>query len=144
MPPDTRTPKPNRLSREKLEKQYTFGDRWFSGTHPLNFGEKIRHYLDQHLIIMNLINDALVRLFPRQKNAFGDSNTFLAFQDDPPWAREVWKRHLENLTAFKDLAAAHQARLLVVLIPTNTQVTPFWRRTRASIWNGPTRFWGGS
>ena len=118
-------PKTEQLSKEKLEKQYTFWERWFSGAHPLRFGEKIRYYLDQHLIVMNLINDALVSFSPGKKNAFGLSNKFLAFQDPPPWAREVWKRHLENLAAFKDLAAANQARLLVVLIPTNTQVYPF-------------------
>jgi hypothetical protein len=118
-------PKTHQLSKAMLEKQYTFWDRWFSGTHPLGFGEKIRYYLDQHLIVMNLINDALVRFFPSRKNAFGESNKFLAFQDPPPWAREVWKRHLENLAAFKDLAAANGANLLVVLIPTNTQVYPF-------------------
>ena len=39
--------------------------------------------------------------------------------------RESWDRHLQNLTAFKDLAAANHANLLVVLIPTNTQVYPF-------------------
>ncbi len=118
-------PKTGQLSKEKLARHDTFWDRWFSGTHPLSFGEKIRYYLDQHLIVMNLINDALVRFFPSRKNAFGDSNKFLAFQDPPPWAREVWKRHLENLAAFKDLAAANGAKLLVVLIPTNTQVYPF-------------------
>ena len=118
-------PKTHQLSKAMLEKQYTFWDRWFSGTHPLGFGEKIRYYLDQHLIVMNLINDALVRIFPSRKNAFGESNKFLAFQDPPPWAREVWKRHLANLAAFKDLAAANGANLLVVLIPTNTQVYPF-------------------
>jgi hypothetical protein len=118
-------PKTNQFSKEKLEKQYTFGDRWFSGTYPLSFGEMIRYYLDQHLIIVNLINDATARIFPGKKNAFADSKRFLAFQDEQPWAREVWKRHLENLAAFKDLAAANRARLLVVLIPTNTQVYPF-------------------
>jgi hypothetical protein len=120
-----RDPKTNQLSKEKLEKQYSFWDRWFSGTHPLSFGEKIRYYLDQHLIVINLINDGLVRFFPGKKNAFADSTKFLAFQDEPPWARGAWKRHLQNLAAFKDLAAAHQARLLVVLIPTNIQIYPF-------------------
>jgi hypothetical protein len=120
-----RDPKTGQLSKEKLEKHYTFWDRWFSGAYPLSFGEKIRYYLDQHLIIMNLINDALVRLFPSRKNAFGESNKFLAFQEPAPWAREIWKRHLANLAAFKDLAAANGAKLLVVLIPTNTQVYPF-------------------
>jgi hypothetical protein len=74
---------------------------------------------------MNLINDAVVRLFPSEKIAYADPSRFLAFQDEQPWAREVWKRHLQNLAAFKDLAAASQAKLLVVLIPTNTQVYPF-------------------
>ena len=136
-------PKTNQLSKEKLEKHYTFGDRWFSGTYPLSFGEKIRYYLDQHLIVMNLINDALVRFFPGKKNAFGESNKFLAFQDEPPWAREVWKRHLENLAAFKDLAAAHQARLLVVLIPTNTQVYPFLAAHQGLDLERPNRILGG-
>jgi hypothetical protein len=85
----------------------------------------IEYYLNQHLIVMNLINDALVRFSPGKKNAFGESNKFLVFQDVQPWSREVWKRHLENLAAFKDLAATNRARLLVVLIPTNTQVYPF-------------------
>jgi hypothetical protein len=118
-------PKTKQLSEEKLERHYTFWGRWFSGAHPLGFGEMIRYYLDQHLIIMNLINDALVKFFPVKKNAFGESNKFLAFQDLQPWSREAWKRHLENLAAFKDLAAANGARLLVVVIPTNTQVYPF-------------------
>jgi hypothetical protein len=118
-------PKTNQLSKAKLEKRYTLWDRWFGDAYPLSFGEMISYSLDRHLIVMNLLNDALVRWFPGKKHAFADSNKFLAFQEEPPWAREVWKRHLENLAAFKDLAAAQQARLLVVLIPTNTQVYPF-------------------
>jgi hypothetical protein len=120
-----RDPKTRGMSKDKLEKKFTLWDKWFSGDYPLNFREKVSYYLDQHLIVMNLINDALVRLFPSQKIAYADPSHFLAFQDDQPWSREVWKRHLQNLAAFKDLAAAHQAELLVVLIPTNTQVYPF-------------------
>jgi hypothetical protein len=118
-------PQTGKLSKDKLEKPYSTWEKWFSGAYPLSFGEMVRYYLDQHLIVMNLINDALVRYFPGKKNAFGDSNKFLAFQDEQPWVREVWKRHLENLAVFKDLAATNGARLLVVLIPTNTQVYPF-------------------
>jgi hypothetical protein len=118
-------PQTGKLSKDKLEKPYSTWEKWFSGAYPLSFGEMVRYYLDQHLIVMNLINDALVRYFPGKKNAFGESNRFLAFQDEQPWVREVWKRHLDNLAAFKDLAAANGARLLVVLIPTNTQVYPF-------------------
>jgi hypothetical protein len=118
-------PRTGELSQAKVAKSYTTWEKWFSGTYPLSFGEKIRYYLDQHLIVMNLINDTLVRYFPSKKNAFGDSNKFVAFQDEQPWVQKVWKRNLENLAAFKGLAAAHQARLLVVLSPTNTQVYPF-------------------
>ncbi len=118
-------PKTSQLSKEKLEKRYTLWDRWFSGAYPLSFGELVRYYLDQHLIVMNLLNDALVKFFPGKDHAFADTNKFLAFHDDQPWVREVWERHLQNLEAFKDLAAANQANLLVVLIPTNTQVYPF-------------------
>jgi hypothetical protein len=117
-----RDPKTGRLPREK---KYTLWDKWFSGDYPLSFGEMVRYYLDQHLIVINLINDAVMRFFPSKKIANADPSHFLAFQDEQPWSREVWKRHLQNLAAFKDLAAAHQAQLLVVLIPTNTQVYPF-------------------
>ena len=85
----------------------------------------IRYYLDQHLIVMNLINDALVRFFPGKKNAFGDSNKFLAFQDEQPWAREVWKRHLENLAAFKDLAAANRSQVAGGVDPHQHPGLPF-------------------
>jgi hypothetical protein len=117
-------PKTGKLSKDKVEKKYTTWEKWFSSAYPLSFGELISFYLDQHLIIMNLFNDVLVRFFPGKNNAFADSNKFLAFQDETKhW--NIWKRHLQNLAAFKDLAAANQARLLVVLIPTNTQVYPF-------------------
>jgi len=118
-------PQTSQLSKAKLEKRLTFWDRWFSGDYPLNFGEKIRYYLDQRLIVMNLMDDALVRFLPSKTNALANPTKFLAFQDEQPWARPVWGQHLQNLAAFKDLAAAHQANLLVVLIPTNTQVYPF-------------------
>jgi len=120
-----RDPKTGGLSRDKLGKKFTLWDKWVSGDYPLSFREKVSYYLDQYLIVMNLINDAVVRLFPSKKIVYANPSHFLAFQDEQPWSREVWKRHLQNLAAFKDLAAAHQARLLVVLIPTNTQVYPF-------------------
>jgi hypothetical protein len=118
-------PQTHKLSKEKLETQHTFWDRWVSGAYPLSAGEMVRYYLDQYLIVMNLINDAWVSIFPGKKYAHANINKFLAFQDEQPWSREAWKRHLQNLAAFKDLAAAHQAGLLVVLIPANTQVYPF-------------------
>lgn len=119
-----RDPKTNKLLTEKLTKHYTLWEKLFSGTYPLSWGEMIRYYLDQHLIIMNLINDSLVRILPGPKFNFAVSNTFMAFEPEEK-NRKSWQRHLQNLTAFKDLAAANQADLLVVLIPTNTQVYPF-------------------
>jgi hypothetical protein len=120
-----RDPKTGALAQDKLEKKFTLWEKCFSGDYPLSFGEMVSYYLDQHLIVMNLINDAVVRLFPSKKIAYADPSRFLAFQDEQPWAREVWQRHLQNLAAFQDLAAASGAKLLVVLIPTNTQVYPF-------------------
>jgi hypothetical protein len=105
-------------------KDYTLWEKLFSGTYPLSWGEMIRYYLDQHLIIMNLINDAMARILPGDKLDYAVSNTFMAFEPEER-NRKFWDRHLQNLTAFKDLAAADQAELLVVLIPTNTQVYPF-------------------
>ena len=49
---------------------------------------------------------------------------FAAFQDEP-WVTQAWAKHQENLKAFRELAASQGAELLVVLIPTNTQVYPF-------------------
>lgn len=118
-------PKTDKIDAEKLTKKYTLWEKLFSGTYPLSVGEMITYYIDQHLIVMNLLNDALVRILPGKNNAFADPNKFLAFQEEQPWTREVWKRHLQNLAAFKDLAAANQTNLLVVLIPTNTQVYSF-------------------
>jgi hypothetical protein len=84
----------------------------------------IRYYLDQHLIIMNLINDSLARILPGQKFDFAVSNKFMAFEpEEKNW--KFWQSHLQNLTDFKELAAAEQANLLVVVIPTNVQVYPF-------------------
>jgi hypothetical protein len=118
-------PQTGQLVKEKVERKYTTWEKWFSGTYPLSFEEKIRYYLDQHLIIINLVNDALGRIFPGKNPAYIDPAKFLAFQPDQAWSRQVWQRHLHNLAAFKDLAAANGANLLVVLIPTNTQVYPF-------------------
>jgi hypothetical protein len=131
------------LLTEKLGKGYTWQEKLFGRDYPLSLGEMIRYYLDQHLIVMNLINAAWVRWFPGKTNAFGESNKFLAFQEVQPWSREVWKRHLANLAAFKDLAAAHGAGLLVVLIPTNTQVYPFLATHQGLDLERPNKILGG-
>ncbi|MGA9754879.1 MAG: SGNH/GDSL hydrolase family protein [Desulfobaccales bacterium] len=117
-------PKTNELLTEKLTKRYTLWEKLFSGAYPLSWGEMIRYYLSQHLIIMNLINDATARIFPGKKIIYTNPNKFLAFEDETKNGK-IWERHLQNLSAFKDLATANQANLLVVLIPTNTQVYPF-------------------
>ena len=50
---------------------------------------------------------------------------------------------MQNLAAFKDLAAANGARLLVVLIPTNTQVYPFLAAHQGLDLERPNRILGG-
>jgi hypothetical protein len=117
-------PKTNQLDTEKLTKPYTWWEKFFSGTYPLSVGEIIRYYLDQHLIIMNLINDTLARVRPGEKVDYLKANKFMAFEPEER-NRRFWQQHFQNLKAFKDLAAADQANLLVVLIPTNLQVYPF-------------------
>jgi hypothetical protein len=117
-------PKTDELLTEKLTNRYTLWEKLFSGTYPLSWGEMVRYYLDQHLILMNLLNDTLARILPGKKFDYTMSNKFMAFE---PEERNLkfWQRHLQNLTAFKELAVAEHANLLVVLIPTNTQVYPF-------------------
>jgi hypothetical protein len=121
---DYQDPKTGKLLGEKLTKPYTLWEKLFGGAYPLSWGEMIRYYLSQRLIIMNLINDAIPRIFPGKKFIYTNPNKFLAFEDETNNGK-IWKRHLQNLSAFKDLAAVNQANLLVVLIPTNTQVYPF-------------------
>jgi hypothetical protein len=117
-------PKTDKLLTEKLTKHYSLWEKLFSATYPLSWGEMIRYYLDQHLILMNLLNDTLARILPGKRFDYTVSNKFMAFEPEER-NRKFWQRHLQNLTAFKDLAAAEHANLLIVLIPTNTQVYPF-------------------
>ena len=79
-------------------------------------------FLDRYLILVNLIDDSLVRLFPPHYS-YTSPLDFTAFSQTPPAG--AWVKHEENLKAFQELAAAQGAELLVVLIPTNTQVYPF-------------------
>jgi hypothetical protein len=117
-------PKTHKLLTEKLVKHYSWWEKLFSRDYPLSVGEQIRYNLDQHLVIMNLINDALARLLPEKKFDYAPSHKLMAFEPEKRiW--KFWQQHLRNLQAFKELAAADQANLLVVLIPTNLQVYPF-------------------
>ncbi|MGA9753603.1 MAG: SGNH/GDSL hydrolase family protein [Desulfobaccales bacterium] len=130
-------PKTNELLTEKLTKRYTLWEKLFGGAYPLNVGEMIRYYLDQHFIVMNLVNDALASVSPgRQKYTRPDE--FIAFEPESK-NRKIWQQHLQNVAAFKDLAVANQANLLMVLIPTNTQVYPFLGAHRGDDLEGPNR-----
>jgi hypothetical protein len=117
-------PKTHKLIPAKLAQKYTFGEKLFSGTCPLSWGEMIRGFLDQHLIIMNLLDDASMRLFPGKQMNFALSTNWLAFKPESE-NRKVWQKNFQSLEAFKTLAAANQAKLLIVVIPTNLQVYPF-------------------
>jgi len=116
-------PKTGRLLNiEALDQHYTLWDK-LTGNYPLRFWDMINYFLDQHFVLVNLLNDSRLRLFP-PNYSYSNPLGFLAFSQDP-WVQKVWAGHEENLKAFKELAAAQGAELLVVLIPTNTQVYPF-------------------
>ncbi len=127
------------LNLAVLEKEYTFWDR-LAGNYPLGFWDMTNYFLDQHLILVNLFNDALVRLLP-PPGSYTNPLDFLAFSQEP-WVEKAWAAHEENLKAFKKLAAAQGAELLVVLIPTNTQVYPFLVRERSLDLERPNRILG--
>lgn len=117
-------PKTRKLLPEKLAQKYTFREKLFSGTYPLSWWEMIRGFLDQHLISVNLLDDAGMRLFPGKQIDYAISTKWLAFEPESK-NQEVWQKNFQNLMAFKTLAAANQANLLIVVIPTNLQVYPF-------------------
>jgi hypothetical protein len=104
-----------------LEKTYTFWEK-LTGTYPFSTREMANRFLDQHLVVVKLFNQSLGRLFP-PKNSYADPLHFLVFSEEPR-VQAIWTKHLENLKAFKELAAAQGSELLVVLIPTNIQVYP--------------------
>ncbi|MFZ5448155.1 MAG: SGNH/GDSL hydrolase family protein [Thermodesulfobacteriota bacterium] len=117
-------PETNKILIEKLTKQYTLWEKVFSGTYPLSLGDMIRYHLDRNLILMNLVNDSFARILPEKISDYTVSNKMLAFEpEDKIW--NFWQQHFQNLLAFKKLARADQANLLMVLIPTNLQVYPF-------------------
>ena len=51
----------------------------------------INYFLDQHLILLNLINDALATVFPGPP-AYANPLNFVAFQDEP-WVTQAWAAH---------------------------------------------------
>jgi hypothetical protein len=134
-----REPKTNRLNLAVLKKHYTIWDK-LTGNYPLTLWDLVTYYFDKHLILVNLINDASIRLFP-SKFYYTNPLNFIAFSQDP-WLENAWVKHKENLKAFKELAAAQGAELLIVLIPTNTQVYPFLTAGRQIDLERPNRILG--
>jgi hypothetical protein len=132
-------PKTGRLHTEILEKEYTFWNK-LTGNYPLSLRDTVNYFLDRHLILVNLINDSLLRLFP-PKFSYTNPLDFSAFSSEPRVA-QAWAKNEKNLTAFKELAAAQGAELLIVLIPTNTQVYPFLCRGRKIDLERPNRILG--
>jgi hypothetical protein len=110
------------LSLEVLEKQYGLWEK-LMGNYPLSLWKLTNYFLDQHLILVKLINDASIRWFPPKKS-YTNPLDFSAFSPEP-WAPQIWEPHQKNLEGFKELARSQGAELLVVLIPSNTQVYPF-------------------
>lgn len=133
-------PQTGKIDFARLGQKFAWWQK-FSPEYPLSFGEMARYYLDQHLITVNLINEALLRFFPG-KYSYPSPGQFLAF-NDYPWAPDAWKIHEDNLRAFKKLAAANDANLLIVIIPTNTQVYPFLAPPRQLDMERPARILTG-
>lgn len=135
-----RDPKTGRIANlEALARDYTLWDK-LTGNYPLNIGELIIYSLNRHLILFNLIRDSWVRLFPSQFS-YTDPLNFMAFSDTPQ-VQAAWAKHQENLKAFKELAAAQGAELLIVLIPANIQVYPFFTGSRKIDLERPQRILG--
>ncbi|MGO9177122.1 MAG: hypothetical protein ACLPT6_14315 [Desulfobaccales bacterium] len=122
-----------------LERPYSFWDK-LTGNYPLGFRQLVDFFLDQHFILVNLINDAAARLVV-PKFSYANPLDFLAFSQEP-WIAQEWVKHEKNLAAFKEWAAAQGAELLVVLIPTNTQVYPFLTGGRQIDLERPNRILG--
>lgn len=127
------------LDLKTLDREYSFWDK-LAGTYPLSRWALASYFLDQHLISLNLINDSLAKLFPT-KSIYADPLYFIAFSQEP-WVKDLWTKQEKSLLAFKKLAAGQGAELLVVLIPTNTQVYPFLTGGRQIDLERPNRILG--
>ena len=115
-------PKTGKLELDQIEGKFSFWEK-FTPRYPLRLRELIWYYLRRYSISANLISGALTTISPPQDTT---ADKFLVFRK--PYLPELWKKHEENLAAFKQLATENQARLLTVIIPTDTQVYPFLSR----------------
>lgn len=131
--------KSGRLDPGTLERRFNWWEK-LTGQYPLSLWDLANYYLDQHLILVNLINDARMRLWP-PPGSYTNPLNFLAFSQEPG-IDKAWAAHEENLKAFKELAATQGAELLLVLIPTNTQVYPFLVGERQMDLERPNRILG--
>jgi hypothetical protein len=125
----TRKSKPANPGEE--EPRYTWWDK-LTGAYPLKVTELLQYYLETHFVLIDLINEACAKYFPPKFSSPGPGDfAFLAFHQEHLGKNPgIWENHLENLRLFKKLAQDNQAELLIVIIPTNTQVYPFladWR-----------------
>jgi hypothetical protein len=60
--------------------------------------------------------------------------------DDFVWLRQAWQLHMDNLRELKQAAESHNARLLLVIIPTKEQVYEYLRPSAEGIdWEYPNR-----
>ncbi|MCL4503570.1 MAG: hypothetical protein M1438_17220 [Deltaproteobacteria bacterium] len=133
-------PKTGRLhGLESFEGPYSYWDL-LTGRHPLGLRKMLNYYLDQHLILPNLANIAAAGIFP-PKNSYTNPLDFPVFSQ-PSWITQAWAIHEDNLKAFRELAAARGAELLIVIIPTNTQVYSFLTEGRKIDLERPNRILG--
>jgi hypothetical protein len=101
-----------------LEARFAQWRKFNLPDYPLTFFETCQYVLDRHSILVNMIN----RLFS-EGHSYSSPLAWTTFAD-PDAIKDRWRKHLENLTLFKKLAAQYHAKLLIVLIPLNIQVYP--------------------
>lgn len=110
--------KDNNLLKEQFKLWEYFGITKYP-RHP--FFKKIGWLLKQNSVIYNLAESFSKRFnFKTKKNIY----IHLSFKNYP-WIKYAWGKHLQNLKNLKELADNVGSELLVVVIPSKTQVYKF-------------------
>lgn len=105
----------------------------------------IRTWARDHLALYHIFNKSVVVRRLAQRVGFIDilvDNSEFASVLEYPWLTQAWELHLKNVMHIKELADTYNARLLFVLIPTNTQVYDFLRPSGKFDFNRPNRILG--
>lgn len=113
--------KTGKIDMDQVHRKFSFREK-FTAAYPLKFSQLALYYLSRYSITAHLIKGVLIQISP----GYATADRFLSFRK--PDKTELWERHERNLVSFKELATKLQAKLLIVVIPTDTQVYPFLSR----------------